>query len=303
MPAQPAPETWASFRSQHPFVCCSAMTFWRTPSLVDAHCRFHKTNPRREAVALGLTEWDRHHQDLTLFMRWYETVQFQYASLLSGLTPDWRHFYTSNLSFKPLFSRQTPSTSVLPMPPGKTWNSAIVSRPPLSWISGFVPAGREPPTSHPTTFLQAARRMRVVGRTEHLFHSIAPAHDRHHNPDRSQGRHLHLPRPPPGTAPDAHPRGSLARPPTSRQASHHASARVSPAGIPRSRPTLLNSGVAMSVAESSPTVLHRFHASPPMSLVRPISPAPDPSFSRGFGPIPHRKPPRHTPGAAELQKP
>ncbi len=71
-----------------------------SPGLLESHMRFHHANPESGAVALGWTKWDETYQEITPFMRWYEAIQFRYDRLAAGEPPTWKHFYTSNLSFK-----------------------------------------------------------------------------------------------------------------------------------------------------------------------------------------------------------
>jgi glycosyltransferase involved in cell wall biosynthesis len=80
-----------------------------SPTFVATHIQFHRENLDDRAVGLGLTSWNETEQTVTPFMRWMETnLQFDYRSLNAGLPPDWRHFYTSNLSLKTALLRRHP---------------------------------------------------------------------------------------------------------------------------------------------------------------------------------------------------
>jgi glycosyltransferase involved in cell wall biosynthesis len=79
-----------------------------TPEFVQTHYDFHQARPELAACGLGLTRWDEQRQRLTPFMKLFEQIQFGYASLESGTVPDWRHFYTSNLSLKTELLRRYP---------------------------------------------------------------------------------------------------------------------------------------------------------------------------------------------------
>jgi len=72
-----------------------------SPDFLSTHVRFHRSNPEPATAALGLTKWSETGQTVTPFMRWLDNgFQFDYINLLKDTTPDWRHFYTSNLSIK-----------------------------------------------------------------------------------------------------------------------------------------------------------------------------------------------------------
>ncbi len=106
-------------------------------------------------------------------MRWYEDVQFDYANLLAGTTPTWRHLYTSNLSFK---------TSLLQMHPfDERFRAAACEDSELGFRLQredcldlrLLPEAMATHV-HPTTFIQAAKRLKIVGSAEHLLHEIHP---------------------------------------------------------------------------------------------------------------------------------
>jgi glycosyltransferase involved in cell wall biosynthesis len=145
-----------------------------TPNLLDAHLQFHRANPDDKAVGLGRTQWDRDYQEITPFMEWYEEIQFDYGRLVAGLTPTWQHFYTSNLSFKTRLFQANPFDERFK---AAAWEDIEL---------GFRLANRDQmhltflPNAiashvHPTTFLQAVRRMRTLGRSERQFHQIWPS--------------------------------------------------------------------------------------------------------------------------------
>jgi len=80
------------------------------PDFVRVHLELHREHPELEVVGLGLTLWSEEGQVVTPFMRWagWDGVQFIYAGLMDGEAPSWKHFYTSNLSFKTAYLRQNP---------------------------------------------------------------------------------------------------------------------------------------------------------------------------------------------------
>jgi len=81
-----------------------------TPGFAAEHAGFHREHPEPNAAALGLTRWSETLQTVTPFMRWMDAsgAQFAYGDLLRGVRPEWRHFYTSNLSVKTELLRAYP---------------------------------------------------------------------------------------------------------------------------------------------------------------------------------------------------
>ena len=80
------------------------------PDFVRLHLQYQREHPELESVAVGYTRYSEEHQRVTPFMRWLNSdgVQFAYGELLAGAVPSWRHFYTSNLSFKTEYLRRHP---------------------------------------------------------------------------------------------------------------------------------------------------------------------------------------------------
>ena len=80
------------------------------PQFTALHMRLHEQRPEASVVGLGLTLWAERGQQVTPFMRWLDThgMQFHYGELLAGVQPDWKHFYTSNLSLKTALLRRFP---------------------------------------------------------------------------------------------------------------------------------------------------------------------------------------------------
>ena len=141
---------------------------------LEVHRDFHLAHSAREDVALGWTRWDDVHQKITPFMKWYEEMQFDYGRLNAGLTPTWQHFYTSNLSFKTVFFRENPFDEKFR---AAAWEDIELGFR-LTTFSGarltFLENARATHI-HPTTFVQAARRMETLGRNERLFYRLWPA--------------------------------------------------------------------------------------------------------------------------------
>lgn len=87
-----------------------------SPELVETHHRFHQEHPEDAVAGLGLTRWCETGQVVTPFMRWMDEsgTQFAYGDLLRGTKPNWRHFYTSNLSLKTEMLRKYPFIEAFP---------------------------------------------------------------------------------------------------------------------------------------------------------------------------------------------
>jgi glycosyltransferase involved in cell wall biosynthesis len=145
-----------------------------SPTLVQEHVQFHLGQPDRKAAGLGRTQWDRTHQEVTPYMLWYEDLQFDYRRLDAGVAPTWRHVYTSNLSMKTGLLQSHPFDERFT---AAAWEDGelgyrLTTQDELRLT--YLPNALATHV-HPTTFLQAAKRMRAVGRAEHLFHEIWPA--------------------------------------------------------------------------------------------------------------------------------
>ena len=154
-----------------------------SPTFVDQHLRFHLEHSDEDQLALGWTQWDTAHQQITPFMRWYEKIQFSYETLLAGATPGWQHAYTSNLSFKTELFRQNLFDERFR---SAAWeDSEIAYR--LTLQERFHLTFLEQAVAthiHPTTFQQAIRRIQTLGRMKRLFRQIHPAAQ---FPDSSSG--------------------------------------------------------------------------------------------------------------------
>jgi glycosyltransferase involved in cell wall biosynthesis len=86
------------------------------PEFAARHVQYHRNHPEQNRAALGLTRWSETGQTVTPFMRWMDAsgTQFAYHDILSGTTPDWRFFYTSNLSVKTELLRKHPFSEEFP---------------------------------------------------------------------------------------------------------------------------------------------------------------------------------------------
>ncbi len=144
---------------------------------VSAHLRFHREHPGEACAALGLTRWNETHQTVTPFMRWLDEggVQFAYWDLLAGTEPDWRHFYTSNLSLKTSLLRQNPFDEAFSRERWVMEDLELGYR--LERTRGlrlsFLPEALAEHL-HPTTFRQTCRRFFEAGLSSKLFDDLWP---------------------------------------------------------------------------------------------------------------------------------
>jgi glycosyltransferase involved in cell wall biosynthesis len=153
-----------------------------TPTLVESHLQFHRINPDIKEAAIGWTKWDLVHQEITPFMQWYEKIQFDYEHLTAGRPVTWKHFYTSNLSFKTKLIKENPFDERFKSAAWEDMELAYRLTMQNMLHLSFLPDAVATHV-HPTTFRQAIRRMRIVGRSERLFYETWPvarpsSHDR-----------------------------------------------------------------------------------------------------------------------------
>lgn len=146
-----------------------------TPGLVETHLKLHLQRPEVEAAGLGLTRWSESDQKVTRFMRWLDEggMQFSYGPLLRGETPDWRHFYTSNLSVKTKLLRENSFD--------ESFRGAAMEDMELGYrlerrcgLKTFFLEEALALHVHPTSFRQACRRMLNVGRSTRRFQELWP---------------------------------------------------------------------------------------------------------------------------------
>jgi glycosyltransferase involved in cell wall biosynthesis len=147
------------------------------PHFVATHLNFHLAHPQPEAVAVGYTRWCEDGQVVTPFMRWLDRggVQFNYGELDAGTPPSWKHFYTSNLSFKTEYLRQNAFDAA--------FRKAAMEDIELGYrleqqhgLQMFYLPDAIAEHRHPTTFRRACRRMVDVGTAAFLFAQRWPEH-------------------------------------------------------------------------------------------------------------------------------
>jgi len=146
-----------------------------SPDLVLNHLQLHQRRPEAYVAGLGLTRWSNSGQTVTGFMRWLDAsgLQFAYDDLLRGTPPDWKHFYTSNLSLKTQFLRENPFDETFSMAAAEDIELGyrMYQRHGLEVV--LLQAARAEHL-HPTSFRQACRRMFNVGISTKRFHELWP---------------------------------------------------------------------------------------------------------------------------------
>jgi GT2 family glycosyltransferase len=146
-----------------------------TPQFTALHMQLHEERPEESVAGLGLTVWDEHHQHVTRFMRWLDMqgLQFHYGELLEGAKPDWKHFYTSNLSLKTSLLRAFPFDESFPYAAMEDIEAGCRVEVEHGLEMVFL---REAVAYHlhPMSFAQACRRMEKVGESSACFDALWP---------------------------------------------------------------------------------------------------------------------------------
>ena len=146
-----------------------------SPELVKIHLELHRRNPEPFVAAVGLTRWSDSGQRITPFMRWLDEggLQFAYHDLHRNEPPDWKHFYTSNLSLKTAFLREHPFNEVFTNASMEDielgYRLEVLHGLKMTFLPDAVAHHL-----HPTSFRQACRRMRNVGISSRQFHQLWP---------------------------------------------------------------------------------------------------------------------------------
>lgn len=139
------------------------------------HWQHHRDHPQLDTAAVGLTRWSERGQVVTPFMQWldHDGAQFAYRDLITGVTPSWKHFYTSNLSLKTEQLRHNPFD--------ERFRTAAMEDIELGYrlaakhklTMSFLPEAVAEHL-HPTNFRQACRRMLGLGSNAYLLGEIWP---------------------------------------------------------------------------------------------------------------------------------
>jgi glycosyltransferase involved in cell wall biosynthesis len=146
-----------------------------SPALVELHMQLHRENPEIKVAGLGLIRWSASGQTVTPFMRWLDeaNVQFSYPRLFAGATPDWGHFYSSNVSVKTELLRRFAFNENFPYAAMEDIELAYRIQKRFGLEIRFLPEAVAEHL-HPTTFRQACRRMVRVGYSFGLFYELWP---------------------------------------------------------------------------------------------------------------------------------
>lgn len=165
--------------TQSPLCLIIGDDIFASTDFVKTHLRFHQENPDLYVAGLGLTRWSESGQTVTPFMRWLDEsgTQFSYHDLLAGTAPNWKHFYTSNLSLKMEVLRENPFNETFTR---AAWfmedlelGYRLEVRHGLKVI--FLPQALAHHL-HPTDFRGTCRRMFGVGLSMQIFHQLWPEH-------------------------------------------------------------------------------------------------------------------------------
>jgi glycosyltransferase involved in cell wall biosynthesis len=146
-----------------------------SPTLVETHMKLHGLHPEIEVAGLGLTQWSSTGQVVTPFMRWLDEkkIQFSYDDLFAGVRPDWRHFYTSNLSVKTDLLKKFAFNETFPYAAVEDNELGYRIQINHGLKLTFLPEARADHL-HPTTFRNACERFIKVGYSTRLFHELWP---------------------------------------------------------------------------------------------------------------------------------
>lgn len=149
-----------------------------SPTFLAEHLALHRAHPELPVAGLGLTRWSETRQLVTPFMRWMDESgsQFAYGDLLRGVQPEWRHFYTSNLSVKTELLRRNPFderfSGALWMMEDMELGYRLQQREGLKLV--FLPHALAEHI-HPTDFRKACRRAYAAGLSSLVFDELWPA--------------------------------------------------------------------------------------------------------------------------------
>jgi len=146
-----------------------------SPDFVATHLKLHRERSEIQVAGLGFTRWSEDGQLVTKFMRWLDSSgnQFAYGNLLKGAHPDWKHFYTSNLSVKTELLRQYPFDVTFPNAAMEDMELGYRIQTQHGLELVFIPTAVAD-HFHPTDFRQACRRMLTVGPSARHMYELWP---------------------------------------------------------------------------------------------------------------------------------
>ncbi len=172
-PARARNQAIAQLRS--PICLMIGDDIFASPEFVHSHLIAHEKKPQKQLAVVGLTRWSDSGQTVTPFMRWLEDsgVQFSYKDLLEGAKPDWKHFYTSNLSVKTELLREFPFNESFRKAAAEDIELGYRIHRSCGLEVEFQPEALAHHL-HPTDFRQACRRNITVGASMRLFDELWP---------------------------------------------------------------------------------------------------------------------------------
>lgn len=158
-----------------PLILMIGDDIFASPALVEIHLKLHQQRPESHVAGLGLTLWEQHNQKVTRFMLFLEEgTQFSYQDLIAGQKPTGgAYFYTSNLSVKTEVLRRNPFCERFPDAAFEDLELGYR----IAHTEGLELVFLQEALAyhyHPTTFVQACRRMRKGGWSAHLMYEIWP---------------------------------------------------------------------------------------------------------------------------------
>lgn len=147
-----------------------------SPDLVFRHLELHQRRPEMRIAGLGLTRWNESDQTVTEFMRWLDEsgLQFAYGDLLRGERPNWKHFYTSNLSLKTRLLQTNPFDESFSRYGMEDLELGYRLEQKYGLEVAFLPAAAAGHL-HPTDFRRTCERMVQVGIATKHFDKLWPA--------------------------------------------------------------------------------------------------------------------------------
>jgi glycosyltransferase involved in cell wall biosynthesis len=158
-----------------PFCLMIGDDIFAMPDFVENHLKVHREHQEIHVAVLGWTRWSKTGQKVTKFMNWLDASgnQFAYRDLLEGVPPDWKHFYTSNLSVKTELLKRFPFDESFPNAAMEDMELAFRITRTLGLKLIFLPTAIAFHL-HPTDFRRACRRMLTIGLSAKHMHDLWP---------------------------------------------------------------------------------------------------------------------------------
>jgi hypothetical protein len=146
-----------------------------SPDLISKHLELHRQRPGIHVAGVGLTRWSESGQVVTKFMCWLveSGVQFSYNDLLRGVAPNWKHFYTSNLSLKTQLLKENPFNESFTRYGMEDIELGYRLEQQRNLELVFLPDALAHHL-HPTDFRQACARAYDAGSSSRVFHEMWP---------------------------------------------------------------------------------------------------------------------------------